>query len=133
MFCIAFVIISLVFSGTCVDVWGTHMCECPLKTAAKDCSQVIDDPVRMEGAGIQTYLNTSLPSSTVFFPWYNGISVRTRAREGVLMHIVIAGNQHVTMEVRVGWGSPVMSLRLLLHVVFIFLRPILGIFGDEAL
>ena len=92
--------ISLVFIGTCVDVWGTHMCECPPKTAAKDCSQVIDDPVRMEGAGIQTYLNTSLPSSTVFFPWYNGISVRTRAREGVLMHIVIAGNQHVIMEVR---------------------------------
>ncbi|KAK3103496.1 hypothetical protein FSP39_019621 [Pinctada imbricata] len=89
--------------GTCIDVWDTFLCKCPERTGAKDCSQVIDEPIRVDGGGIQVYAGTSLPSRTIMFPWYNGISIRTRERERVLMHIAISNNQYVLLELHGGY------------------------------
>ncbi|XP_061178872.1 cadherin EGF LAG seven-pass G-type receptor 2-like isoform X2 [Saccostrea echinata] len=91
--------------GTCHDRWGTYFCECPDRAGGKDCSQVIDQPTRLEGNGFLLYTENSLTSKTILYAWYNGISFRTRASSGVLMYIVISEGYTITLELVEGYAQ----------------------------
>uniref|UniRef100_K1PF79 Cadherin EGF LAG seven-pass G-type receptor 1 n=1 Tax=Magallana gigas TaxID=29159 RepID=K1PF79_MAGGI len=90
--------------GTCHDRWGTYFCECPDRAGGKDCSQVIDQPTRLEGNGFLLYTENSLTSKMILYTWYNGISFRTRATAGVLMYVVISEGHSVTLELIDGYA-----------------------------
>ncbi|XP_062576129.1 cadherin EGF LAG seven-pass G-type receptor 2-like isoform X1 [Saccostrea cucullata] len=91
--------------GTCHDRWGTYFCECPDRAGGKDCSQVIDQPTRLEGNGFLLYTENSLTSKTILYAWYNGISFRTRASSGVLMYVVINEGYTITLELVAGYAQ----------------------------
>lgn len=91
--------VKIIPTGTCHDRWGTYFCECPDRAGGKDCSQVIDQPTRLEGNGFLLYTENSLTSKMILYTWYNGISFRTRATAGVLMYVVISEGHSVTLEV----------------------------------
>ncbi|KAK3610573.1 hypothetical protein CHS0354_009013 [Potamilus streckersoni] len=87
--------------GSCMEGWGTYYCICPERTAGKDCSQVIDFPQKFRGNGYMMFRNDIIPP--VHFPWYNGISFRTRSTTGVLMQIIIDQGESVIIELIEGY------------------------------
>ncbi|XP_033746006.1 LOW QUALITY PROTEIN: cadherin EGF LAG seven-pass G-type receptor 2-like [Pecten maximus] len=89
--------------GTCVNGWGVYRCECPIKAGNKDCSQGIDAPKGLNGAGFLRYSNNSLSSVEIFTTWYNGLSFRTRAKSGTLMYITLVNGHSILMQLIDGY------------------------------
>ena len=62
------------------------------------CFSVVDDSFKLKGDGYLAFNSPNLEHIT--FPWYNGISFRTRAENGVLLDITIQGGQKASIKVR---------------------------------
>ncbi|CAI9730365.1 cadherin EGF LAG seven-pass G-type receptor 2 isoform X1 [Octopus vulgaris] len=73
--------------GTCSDSWDTFHCECLPGTAGKTCEDLLDQFYQLEGNGYLAFDNPNLDQ--IAFPWYNGISFRTRAKDAVLLDLII--------------------------------------------
>lgn len=87
--------------GTCSDSWSTFHCECVEGTAGKTCEDMVDDSFKLKGDGYLTFNSPNLEH--IAFPWYNGISFRTRAENGVLLDITIQGAQKVIIRLQNGY------------------------------
>uniref|UniRef100_A0A8C2Z8K1 Cadherin EGF LAG seven-pass G-type receptor 2 n=1 Tax=Cyclopterus lumpus TaxID=8103 RepID=A0A8C2Z8K1_CYCLU len=92
--------------GTCVNLWGSFSCDCPLGFGGQNCERVMASPQRFLGNSLLQWNNMAAASSSV--PWHVELMFRTRQASATLLHIS-AGQQHnLTLQLR--GGSVLMGL-----------------------
>ncbi|XP_056293046.1 cadherin EGF LAG seven-pass G-type receptor 2 isoform X1 [Pseudoliparis swirei] len=92
--------------GTCVNLWGSFSCDCPLGFGGQNCERVMANPQRFLGNSLLQWNNMAAASSSV--PWHVELMFRTRQAGATLLHIS-AGQQHnLTLQLR--GGSVLMGL-----------------------
>uniref|UniRef100_A0A8C2Z8Q9 Cadherin EGF LAG seven-pass G-type receptor 2 n=1 Tax=Cyclopterus lumpus TaxID=8103 RepID=A0A8C2Z8Q9_CYCLU len=77
--------------GTCVNLWGSFSCDCPLGFGGQNCERVMASPQRFLGNSLLQWNNMAAASSSV--PWHVELMFRTRQASATLLHIS-AGQQH---------------------------------------
>ncbi|XP_056129029.1 cadherin EGF LAG seven-pass G-type receptor 2 [Lampris incognitus] len=91
--------------GTCVNLWGSFSCDCPLGYGGQSCDRVMTNPQRFLGNSLLHWNNLA---AVVSVPWHVELMFRTRQPTATLLHIA-AGLQHnLTLQLR--GGSVVMGL-----------------------
>ncbi|XP_068568087.1 cadherin EGF LAG seven-pass G-type receptor 2 isoform X3 [Cebidichthys violaceus] len=91
--------------GTCVNLWGSFSCDCPLGFGGQNCERVMASPQRFLGNSLLQWNNMAAASSV---PWHVELMFRTRQAGATLLHIS-AGQQHnLTLQLR--GGSVLMGL-----------------------
>ncbi|XP_069792757.1 cadherin EGF LAG seven-pass G-type receptor 3-like isoform X1 [Narcine bancroftii] len=69
--------------GTCVIIWESFLCECPLGFGSKDCGQVMHNPYHFLGNSLLSWdFKTEVKIS---IPWFLGLMFRTRHTEAMLL------------------------------------------------
>ncbi|XP_028431059.1 cadherin EGF LAG seven-pass G-type receptor 2 isoform X2 [Perca flavescens] len=92
--------------GTCVNLWGSFSCECPLGFGGQNCERVMTSPQRFLGNSLLQWNNMAAMAASV--PWHVELMFRTRQASATLLHIS-AGQQHnLTLQLR--GGSVLMGL-----------------------
>uniref|UniRef100_G3N7U4 Cadherin, EGF LAG seven-pass G-type receptor 2 n=1 Tax=Gasterosteus aculeatus aculeatus TaxID=481459 RepID=G3N7U4_GASAC len=92
--------------GTCVNLWGSFSCDCPLGFGGQNCERVMASPQRFLGNSVLQWNNMAAAASSV--PWHVELMFRTRQASATLLHIS-AGQQHnLTLQLR--GGSVLMGL-----------------------
>ncbi|XP_031143309.1 cadherin EGF LAG seven-pass G-type receptor 2 isoform X2 [Sander lucioperca] len=92
--------------GTCVNLWGSFSCECPLGFGGQNCERVMTSPQRFLGNSLLQWNNMAAMAASV--PWHVELMFRTRQASATLLHIS-AGQQHnFTLQLR--GGSVLMGL-----------------------
>ncbi|KAM8915162.1 cadherin EGF LAG seven-pass G-type receptor 2 isoform 1-T1 [Spinachia spinachia] len=92
--------------GTCVNLWGSFSCDCPLGFGGQNCERVMAGPQRFLGNSVLQWKNMAAAASSV--PWHVELMFRTRQASATLLHIS-AGQQHnLTLQLR--GGSVLMGL-----------------------
>ncbi|CAB1418945.1 unnamed protein product [Pleuronectes platessa] len=90
--------------GTCVNLWGSFSCDCPLGFGGHNCERVMASPQRFLGSSLLQWNNLAAAS----VPWHVELMFRTRQASATLLHIS-AGLQHnLTLQLR--GGSVLMGL-----------------------
>ena len=84
-----------VTSGTCSDEWGGFKCDCVEGFGGKDCSDQIDVTQQLSGDGYLLFGRHPL----VQFPWFVGMSFRTRDVSARLLSVAISNDRSVRLEV----------------------------------
>ncbi|XP_072928982.1 cadherin EGF LAG seven-pass G-type receptor 3 isoform X2 [Hemitrygon akajei] len=69
--------------GTCVIIWETFFCECPLGYGSKDCGQVMHHPYHFLGNSLLSWDFKN--EVKISIPWFLGLMFRTRHTEAVLL------------------------------------------------
>ncbi|XP_072438052.1 cadherin EGF LAG seven-pass G-type receptor 3-like isoform X4 [Chiloscyllium punctatum] len=69
--------------GTCMVIWETFLCECPLGFGSKDCGQVMHHPYHFQGNSLLSWDFKN--EVKISIPWYLGLMFRTRHTEAVLV------------------------------------------------
>ena len=82
-------------SGTCSDEWGGFKCDCVEGFGGKDCSDQIDVTQQLSGDGYLLFGRHPL----VQFPWFVGMSFRTRDVSARLLSVAISNDRSVRLEV----------------------------------
>ncbi|XP_029287123.1 cadherin EGF LAG seven-pass G-type receptor 2 isoform X1 [Cottoperca gobio] len=91
--------------GTCVNLWGSFSCDCPLGYGGQSCERVMASPQRFLGNSLLQWNNMAAAASV---PWHVELMFRTRQASATLLHIS-AGQQHnLTLQLR--GGSVLMGL-----------------------
>ncbi|KAM4613350.1 cadherin EGF LAG seven-pass G-type receptor 2 [Polymixia lowei] len=92
--------------GTCVNLWGSFSCDCPLGYGGQNCERVMANPQRFLGNSLLQWNQVAAP---VTMPRHVELMFRTRQPSATLLHIS-AGQQHnLTLQLR--GGSVVMGLQ----------------------
>ncbi|XP_054472452.1 cadherin EGF LAG seven-pass G-type receptor 2 [Anoplopoma fimbria] len=92
--------------GTCVNLWGSFSCDCPLGFGGQNCERVMASPQRFLGNSLLQWNNMAAVAASV--PWHVEFMFRTRQASATLLHIS-AGQQHnLTLQLR--GGSVLMGL-----------------------
>uniref|UniRef100_A0A3P9A216 Cadherin EGF LAG seven-pass G-type receptor 2 n=1 Tax=Esox lucius TaxID=8010 RepID=A0A3P9A216_ESOLU len=92
--------------GTCVNLWGSFSCDCPLGFGGQNCEKVMSNPQRFLGNSLLQWTNLA---AVVKVPWHLELMFRTRQPSAILLHINAAQHHNLTLQLR--GGSVVMSLQ----------------------
>ncbi|XP_028302604.1 cadherin EGF LAG seven-pass G-type receptor 2 isoform X3 [Gouania willdenowi] len=91
--------------GTCVNLWGSFSCHCPLGFGGQSCERVMANPQRFLGNSLLQWNNLAAASSVA---WHVELMFRTRQASTTLLHV--SSVQHnLTLQLRGG------SLFMALH------------------
>uniref|UniRef100_A0A7N6FG21 Cadherin EGF LAG seven-pass G-type receptor 2 n=1 Tax=Anabas testudineus TaxID=64144 RepID=A0A7N6FG21_ANATE len=90
--------------GTCVNLWGSFSCDCPLGFGGQTCERVMTSPQRFLGNSLLQW--TNLAASSV--PWHVELMFRTRQASATLLHIASGLQHNLTLQLR--GGSVLMGL-----------------------
>ncbi|KAJ7999095.1 hypothetical protein DPEC_G00211860 [Dallia pectoralis] len=92
--------------GTCVNLWGSFSCDCPLGFGGRNCEKVMSNPQRFLGNSLLQWTNLA---AVVKVPWHLELMFRTRQPSAILLYINAAQHHNLTLQLR--GGSVVMSLQ----------------------
>ncbi|KAI7790755.1 cadherin EGF LAG seven-pass G-type receptor 2 precursor [Triplophysa rosa] len=84
--------------GSCVDLWGSFTCRCPLGFGGHKCEKVMPNPMRFQGNSLLSWSNLAF---VVTVPWHLEFMFRTRQMTSSILHI--SSEQHnLTIQLREG-------------------------------
>eukprot|EP00066_Takifugu_rubripes_P022942 XP_011612208.1 PREDICTED: cadherin EGF LAG seven-pass G-type receptor 2 [Takifugu rubripes] len=86
--------------GTCVNLWGSFSCDCPLGFGGNNCERVMASPQRFLGNSLLQWNNMAAVASSV--PWHLELMLRTRQASALLMHISSGLRHNLTLQLRDG-------------------------------
>ncbi|CAG06842.1 unnamed protein product [Tetraodon nigroviridis] len=86
--------------GTCVNLWGSFSCDCPLGFGGKSCERVMASPQRFLGNSLLQWNNMAAVASSV--PWHVELMLRTRQASAILLHISSGLQHNLTLQLRDG-------------------------------
>ncbi|XP_067361274.1 cadherin EGF LAG seven-pass G-type receptor 2 isoform X3 [Channa argus] len=89
--------------GTCVNLWGSFSCDCPLGFGGQTCERVMANPQRFLGNGLLQWSNLAAD-----FSWHVELMFRTRQASATLLHIASGLQHNLTLQLR--GGSVLMGL-----------------------
>ncbi|CAG5981183.1 unnamed protein product [Menidia menidia] len=92
--------------GTCVNLWGSFSCECPLGFGGQNCERVMASPLRFQGNSMLQWNNLEAVAASVL--WHIELMFRTRQSSATLLHISSGLQHNLTLQVR--GGSVLMGL-----------------------
>ncbi|XP_061544471.1 cadherin EGF LAG seven-pass G-type receptor 2 [Phycodurus eques] len=91
--------------GTCVNLWGSFSCDCPLGFGGRNCERVMANPQRFLGNSLLQWNNLATATSV---PWHVELMLRTRQAGAMLLHISSGLRHNLTLQLR--GGSVLMGL-----------------------
>uniref|UniRef100_A0A6Q2Y215 Cadherin EGF LAG seven-pass G-type receptor 2 n=1 Tax=Esox lucius TaxID=8010 RepID=A0A6Q2Y215_ESOLU len=80
--------------GTCVNLWGSFSCDCPLGFGGQNCEKVMSNPQRFLGNSLLQWTNLA---AVVKVPWHLELMFRTRQPSAILLHINAAQHHNLTL------------------------------------
>uniref|UniRef100_A0A672MBA3 Cadherin EGF LAG seven-pass G-type receptor 2-like n=1 Tax=Sinocyclocheilus grahami TaxID=75366 RepID=A0A672MBA3_SINGR len=83
--------------GSCVDLWGSFRCDCPLGFGGRNCEKVMPNPLRFHGNGLLSWRDLA---SKVTVPWHLEFMFRTRQPTATLIQISSAQQHNLTIQVQ---------------------------------
>ncbi|XP_053172608.1 cadherin EGF LAG seven-pass G-type receptor 2 [Scomber japonicus] len=92
--------------GTCVNLWGSFSCDCPLGFGGRNCERVMASPQRFLGNSLLQWNNLGAAAASV--PWHVELMFRTRQASATLLHISSGLQHNLTLQLR--GGSVLMGL-----------------------
>ncbi|KAM3877775.1 cadherin EGF LAG seven-pass G-type receptor 2 [Diretmus argenteus] len=92
--------------GTCVNLWGSFSCDCPLGYGGQNCQRVMTHPQRFLGNSLLQWNNLM---AVLTVPWHVELMLRTRQSTATLLHISAGQQRNLTLQLR--GGSVVMGLQ----------------------
>ncbi|KAK5610636.1 Cadherin EGF LAG seven-pass G-type receptor 2 [Crenichthys baileyi] len=92
--------------GTCVNLWGSFSCDCPLGFGGQNCQRVMGNPLRFQGNSLLQWNNLEAMVASVL--WHVELMFRTRQSSSVLLHISSGLQHNLTLQLR--GGSMLMGL-----------------------
>uniref|UniRef100_A0A8C7VRL5 Cadherin EGF LAG seven-pass G-type receptor 2 n=1 Tax=Oncorhynchus mykiss TaxID=8022 RepID=A0A8C7VRL5_ONCMY len=92
--------------GTCVNMWGSFSCDCPLGFGGRNCEKVMANPQRFLGNSLLQWTNLV---AVVTVPWHVELMFRTRQPSATLLHLTAGQHHNLTLQLR--GGSVVMGLQ----------------------
>ncbi|XP_071017065.1 cadherin EGF LAG seven-pass G-type receptor 2-like [Oncorhynchus clarkii lewisi] len=92
--------------GTCVNLWGSFSCDCPLGFGGRNCEKVMANPQRFLGNSLLQWTNLA---AVVTVPWHVEFMFRTRQPSATLLHVTAGQHHNLTLQLRE--GSVVMGLQ----------------------
>ncbi|KAM7402101.1 hypothetical protein PAMP_017369 [Pampus punctatissimus] len=92
--------------GTCVNLWGSFSCDCPLGFGGRNCERVMASPQRFLGSSLLQWNNLAGVAASV--PWHVELMFRTRQASATLLHISSGLQHNLTLQLR--GGSVLMGL-----------------------
>uniref|UniRef100_A0A669EZN4 Cadherin EGF LAG seven-pass G-type receptor 2 n=1 Tax=Oreochromis niloticus TaxID=8128 RepID=A0A669EZN4_ORENI len=84
--------------GTCVNLWGSFSCDCPLGFGGRNCERVMANPLRFLGNSLLQWNNLATVAASV--PWHVELMFRTRQASSTLLHISSGLQHNLTLQVR---------------------------------
>uniref|UniRef100_A0A7N8WQ47 Cadherin, EGF LAG seven-pass G-type receptor 2 n=1 Tax=Mastacembelus armatus TaxID=205130 RepID=A0A7N8WQ47_9TELE len=84
--------------GTCVNLWGSFSCDCPLGFGGQNCERVMPSPQRFLGNSLLQWDNLAAAAASV--PWHVELMFRTRQASATLLHISSGLQHNLTLQVR---------------------------------
>ncbi|XP_062320603.1 cadherin EGF LAG seven-pass G-type receptor 2 isoform X2 [Osmerus eperlanus] len=95
--------------GTCVNLWGSFSCDCPLGYGGQNCQKEMASPQRFLGNSLLQWSNLALAAAVVTVPWHVELMFRTRQPSATLLHVSAGQHHNLTLQLR--GGSVVMGLQ----------------------
>ncbi|XP_036415720.1 cadherin EGF LAG seven-pass G-type receptor 2 [Colossoma macropomum] len=92
--------------GTCVSLWGSFKCDCPLGFGGRNCEKVMSSPQRFQGNSMLLWSNLAV---VVTVPWNLKLMFRTRQPTSTILHLTTSQHRNFTIQLRD--GSVVMMLQ----------------------
>uniref|UniRef100_A0A671THK9 Cadherin, EGF LAG seven-pass G-type receptor 2 n=1 Tax=Sparus aurata TaxID=8175 RepID=A0A671THK9_SPAAU len=83
--------------GTCVNLWGSFSCDCPLGYGGQNCQRVMASPQRFQGNSLLQWNNMAAAAGSV--PWHVELMFRTRQASATLLHISSGLQHNLTLQV----------------------------------
>ncbi|XP_072238280.1 cadherin EGF LAG seven-pass G-type receptor 2 [Leuresthes tenuis] len=92
--------------GTCVNLWGSFSCDCPLGFGGQNCERVMASPLRFQGNSLLEWNDLEAVAASVL--WHVELMFRTRQSSATLLHISSGLQHNLTLQLR--GGSVLMGL-----------------------
>ncbi|KAM4587776.1 cadherin EGF LAG seven-pass G-type receptor 2 isoform 2-T2 [Odontesthes bonariensis] len=92
--------------GTCVNLWGSFSCDCPLGFGGQNCERVMASPLRFQGNSLLEWNDLEAVAASVL--WHIELMFRTRQSSATLVHISSGLQHNLTLQLR--GGSVLMGL-----------------------
>ncbi|XP_023269936.1 cadherin EGF LAG seven-pass G-type receptor 2 [Seriola lalandi dorsalis] len=86
--------------GTCVNLWGSFSCDCPLGFGGQNCERVMASPQRFLGNSLLQWNNLAAAAASVL--WHVELMFRTRQASATLLHISSGLQHNLTLQLRGG-------------------------------
>uniref|UniRef100_A0A3Q2DJZ9 Cadherin EGF LAG seven-pass G-type receptor 2 n=1 Tax=Cyprinodon variegatus TaxID=28743 RepID=A0A3Q2DJZ9_CYPVA len=83
--------------GTCVNLWGSFSCDCPLGFGGQNCERVMANPLRFQGNSLLQWNNLEALAASVL--WHVELMFRTRQATSLLLHISSGLHHNLTLQV----------------------------------
>lgn len=87
-------------AGTCIESWGTFLCECTENWSGKDCSQSVGPAWRFNGDGVLSFNPLLRP---IQLPWSSSLSVRTLQQDAFIMCIQMGQGGYALVAIEAGF------------------------------
>uniref|UniRef100_A0A1A8LQN0 Cadherin EGF LAG seven-pass G-type receptor 2 n=1 Tax=Nothobranchius pienaari TaxID=704102 RepID=A0A1A8LQN0_9TELE len=92
--------------GTCVNLWGSFSCDCPLGFGGQNCERAMANPLRFQGNSLLQWSNLEAADASTL--WHIELMFRTRQSSSTLLHIASGLQHNLTLQIR--GGSVLMGL-----------------------